>query len=147
MSMDRKIINQIKALGIDMIQESGSGHPGIVLGAATTLYTVYAKCLNFKKDDPLWINRDRFVLASGHASALLYTMLHLSGYQISMDDLKNFGVTIPPLQEQQAIVAHIEDEVGKIDSRISRANRRIELLEELKQSIITEAVTGKIKVC
>lgn len=52
MSMDRKIINQIKALGIDMIQESGSGHPGIVLGAATTLYTVYAKCLNFKKDDP-----------------------------------------------------------------------------------------------
>ena len=66
---------------------------------------------------------------------------------VNMDDLKNFGVTIPPLQEQQAIVAHIEDEVGKIDSRISRANRRIELLEELKQSIITEAVTGKIKVC
>lgn len=66
---------------------------------------------------------------------------------VNMDDLKNFGVTIPPLQEQQAIVAHIEDEVGKIDSRISRANRRIELLEELMQSIITEAVTGKIKVC
>ena len=66
---------------------------------------------------------------------------------VNMDDLKNFGVTIPPLQEQQAIVAHIEDEVGQIDSRISRANRRIELLEELKQSIITEAVTGKIKVC
>ena len=66
---------------------------------------------------------------------------------VNMDDLKNFGVTIPPLQEQQAIVAHIEDEVGKIDSRSSRANRRIELLEELKQSIITEAVTGKIKVC
>ena len=66
---------------------------------------------------------------------------------VNMDDLKNFGVTIPPLQEQQAIIAHIEQETGKIDFQIAKANSRIELLEELKQSIITEAVTGKIKVC
>ena len=90
MSMDRKIINQIKALGIDMIQESGSGHPGIVLGAATTLYTVYAKCLNFKKDDPLWINRDRFVMSSGHGSALLYATLYMAGVIPTLDDLKAF---------------------------------------------------------
>ena len=61
--------------------------------------------------------------------------------------IQDFRVAIPPISEQQAIVAHIEDEVGKIDSQISKANRCIELLEELKQSIITEAVTGKIKVC
>lgn len=64
-----------------------------------------------------------------------------------MDDLKNFGVAFPSIQEQQSIVSHIEKKVTKIDSRITKANRRIELLEELKQSIITEAVTGKIKVC
>ena len=66
---------------------------------------------------------------------------------VNMDDLKNFGVTLPSIQEQQMIITHIENETGKIDSQISKANRRIELLEELKQSIITEAVTGKIKVC
>lgn len=61
--------------------------------------------------------------------------------------IQDFWVTIPPLSEQQAIIAHVEDKVGKIDLQISKANRRIELLNELKQSIITEAVTGKIKVC
>lgn len=66
---------------------------------------------------------------------------------VNMDDLKNFGVAFPSIQEQQSIVSHIEKKVTKIDSRITKANRRIELLEELKQSIITEAVTGKIKVC
>ena len=64
-----------------------------------------------------------------------------------MNDLKNFCVTLPSIQEQQSIVAHIEKKITKIDSQITKANRRIELLEELKQSIITEAVTGKIKVC
>lgn len=89
-SIDRKIINQIKALGIDMIQEAKSGHPGIVLGAATTIYTLYAKCLNFKKDDPLWINRDRFVMSSGHGSALLYATLYMAGVIPTLDDLKSF---------------------------------------------------------
>ena len=66
---------------------------------------------------------------------------------IYTDTLKNIVIPIPPIQEQQMIITHIENETGKIDSQISKANRRIELLEELKQSIITEAVTGKIKVC
>lgn len=66
---------------------------------------------------------------------------------VNMNDLKNFCVTLPSIQEQQSIVAHIEKKITKIDSQITKANRRIELLEELKHSIITEAVTGKIKVC
>lgn len=66
---------------------------------------------------------------------------------VRLNMIQDFWVTIPPIQEQQAIIAHIEKEVAKIDNQISKANRRIELLEELKQSIITEAVTGKIKVC
>ena len=88
--MDNKIINNIKALGIDMINEAGSGHPGIVLGAAPIIYTVYANHMNINVNDPKWINRDRFVMSAGHGSALLYATLHMAGYNLSIDDLKNF---------------------------------------------------------
>ena len=83
-------IAAIRALGIDAINKANSGHPGMVLGSAPAVYTLFTKEMNFYHKQAKWFNRDRFVLASGHASALLYTMLHLSGYQISMDDLKNF---------------------------------------------------------
>ena len=83
-------IAAIRALGIDTINKANSGHPGRVLGAAPAVYTLFTKEMNFYHKQSKWFNRDRFVLASGHASALLYTTLHLSGYQISMDDLKNF---------------------------------------------------------
>ncbi|MBS5587245.1 MAG: transketolase [[Clostridium] spiroforme] len=83
-------IAAIRALGIDTINKANSGHPGMVLGSAPAIYTLFTKEMNFYHKQSKWFNRDRFVLASGHASVLLYTMLHLSGYQISMDDLKNF---------------------------------------------------------
>ena len=83
-------IAAIRALGIDTINKANSGYPGMVLGSAPAVYTLFTKEMNFYHKQSKWFNRDRFVLASGHASALLYTMLHLSGYQISMDDLKNF---------------------------------------------------------
>ncbi len=83
-------IAAIRALGIDTINKANSGHPGMVLGSAPAVYTLFTKEMNFYHKQSKWFNRDRFVLASGHASALLYTTLHLSGYQISMDDLKNF---------------------------------------------------------
>ena len=66
--MDNKIINNIKALGIDMINEAKSGHPGIVLGAAPIMYTLYAHHLNFDPTNPKYFNRDRFVMSAGHAS-------------------------------------------------------------------------------
>lgn len=88
--IDRKIINYIKSLGIDMINSANSGHPGIVLGAAPIIYTLYAKHMNISLADSNWINRDRFVLSAGHGSALLYATLYLAGYNISLDDLKNF---------------------------------------------------------
>lgn len=83
-------IAAIRALGIDTINKANSGHPGMVLGSAPAVYTLFTKEMNFYHKQSKWFNRDRFVLASGHASALLYAVLHLSGYQISMDDLKNF---------------------------------------------------------
>lgn len=87
--MDNQIINNIKTLGIDMIHEAKSGHPGIVLGAAPILYTIYAKHMNINISDPNWFNRDRFVMSAGHGSALLYATLFMAGY-LTLEDLKNF---------------------------------------------------------
>ncbi len=87
---DKEIISNIKSLGIDMIKNASSGHPGIVLGAAPILYTLYAYHINVNPIDPKWFNRDRFVLSAGHGSALLYATLFMSGYPISIEDLKKF---------------------------------------------------------
>ena len=88
--MDNTIIANIKSLGIDMINKAQSGHPGIVLGAAPIIYSLYANHLNISNNDPNWFNRDRFVLSAGHGSALLYATLYMAGYNITIDDLKNF---------------------------------------------------------
>lgn len=85
-----KIIANIKSLGIDMINQAGSGHPGIVLGAAPILEVLYKDHLVINPKDPNWLNRDRFVLSAGHGSALLYSTLFMSGYDINIDDLKLF---------------------------------------------------------
>jgi len=88
--MDKEVIANIKGLAIDMIAKAGSGHPGIVLGAAPIIYTLYNKHINVSTSDSKWINRDRFVLSAGHGSALLYATLHLAGYDLLIEDLKNF---------------------------------------------------------
>ena len=87
---DTKIINQIRSLGIDMIHEAGGGHPGITLGAAPILYTLYAKHLKFDVSNPNFFNRDRFIMSAGHGSALLYTILFMAGFDLELDDLKKF---------------------------------------------------------
>lgn len=87
---EKKIVDQIRAIGIDMIDEAKSGHPGVVLGAAPILYTLYAHHLRIDPVDPNYFNRDRFILSGGHASALLYATLYMSGYDLSLDDLKSF---------------------------------------------------------
>ena len=83
-------IATIRSLCIDMINKANSGHPGMALGSAPILYTLFTNHLVVNPRDPEWVNRDRFVLSAGHASSLLYTMLHLSGYELSLEDLKNF---------------------------------------------------------
>ena len=80
----------IRSLVIDTINNANSGHPGMALGSAPALYQLFNHNLITTPENSGWINRDRFVLASGHASALLYSILHLSGFNISIDDLKQF---------------------------------------------------------
>jgi transketolase, bacterial and yeast len=87
---DNVVIANIKSLGIDMINNAKSGHPGIVLGAAPILYTLYKNHININTSDPFWVNRDRFVMSAGHGSALLYSTLFMCGYALTIDDLKNF---------------------------------------------------------
>lgn len=87
---EKRIIDQIRCLGIDMIDNAGSGHPGIVLGAAPIIYTLYAHHMNIDVNNPNFFNRDRFIMSAGHGSALLYATLYMAGFNITMDDLKNF---------------------------------------------------------
>lgn len=88
--IDLKCINTLRVVGAEMIHKANSGHPGIVLGAAPMVHTLFTRHLNINCQDEQWFNRDRFVLSAGHGSALLYLLLHLSGFAIGMDDLKNF---------------------------------------------------------
>jgi transketolase len=85
-----KTIQSMKFLGLDMINQANSGHPGIVLGAANPVYNLFVNHLNGNPNEPEWFNRDRFILSAGHGSALLYSTLHLAGYKLSMDEIKDF---------------------------------------------------------
>ena len=88
--IDKLSVATIRSLCIDMINKANSGHPGMALGSAPILYTLFTKHMVANPEKSDWINRDRFVLSAGHASALLYAMLHLCGYKLSLDDLKHF---------------------------------------------------------
>ncbi len=90
MDISNLSVNAIRMLGVDAIAKAKSGHPGMVLGSAPMIYSLYSKHLNADPKNPKWFNRDRFVLAAGHASMLLYATLHLCGYDISMDDITKF---------------------------------------------------------
>jgi transketolase len=88
--LDELCINTIRTLSIDAVQKANSGHPGLPLGAAPMAYVLWQRYLRHNPRDPNWPDRDRFVLSAGHGCALLYSLLHLTGYDLSLDDLKNF---------------------------------------------------------
>ncbi|WMM90307.1 transketolase [Heyndrickxia coagulans] len=87
---DELAVTTIRTLSIDAIEKAKSGHPGLPMGAAPMAYTLWTRYMNHNPENPHWFNRDRFVLSAGHGSMLLYSLLHLSGYALSMDDIKNF---------------------------------------------------------
>ncbi len=89
-ALDLLCVNTIRTLAIDAVQKANSGHPGMPLGAAPMAYVLWQRYLRHNPADPRWPDRDRFVLSGGHASALLYSLLHLTGYALSLDDLKAF---------------------------------------------------------
>ncbi|TBL69332.1 transketolase [Paenibacillus thalictri] len=89
-SIEQLSIDTIRTLSIDAVQKANSGHPGMPMGAAPMGYELYARVMKHNPENPQWINRDRFVLSAGHGSMLLYSILHLSGYDLPMEELKQF---------------------------------------------------------
>ena len=89
-TLDELCINTIRFLSVDAVQQANSGHPGMPMGAAPMAYVLWTKFLRHSPRNPGWPDRDRFVLSAGHGSMLIYSLLHLSGYDLSLDDLKNF---------------------------------------------------------
>lgn len=120
---DERIINAIKALSIAQISKARSGHPGIALGAAPILYTLYSKHLNIDVLDEKWINRDRFVLSAGHASALLYSVLYMSGFDISINDLKEFRQidSVTPGHPEYGVTKGVDMSTGPLGQGIASA--------------------------
>src|ERR1700727_1555803 len=86
----RDLANAIRALSMDAVQKANSGHPGAPMGMADIAEVLWRDVLKFNPGNPTWLDRDRFVLSNGHASMLLYSVLHLTGYPLSMDEIKNF---------------------------------------------------------
>src|SRR5215469_10645994 len=88
--LDQLCINTIRTLAMDAVQQANSGHPGTPMALAPVAYVLWRKFLRFNPRNPKWANRDRFILSNGHASMLLYALLHLTGYDLSLDDIKHF---------------------------------------------------------
>ena len=90
MNIEQKSVNAIRVLAADTVQKANSGHPGMPLGSAAMAYELWANHLTHNPKNPKWVNRDRFILSAGHASSLLYSLLHVFGYGLTIEDMKNF---------------------------------------------------------
>src|SRR5262245_37502701 len=88
--LSRLAVNTIKMLSVDAVEKARSGHPGLPMGAADYAFVLWTRFLRFNPKEPDWPNRDRFVLSAGHGCMLLYSLLHLTGYDVTLDDLKAF---------------------------------------------------------
>ena len=121
--IDQLSVNAIRILAADTIQKAKSGHPGAPLGTAPMMYELYTHELNHNPQDPKWENRDRFILSGGHGSAGLYSLLHLFGYKISMDDLKNFRQldSLTPGHPEYGHTDGVECTTGPLGSGLSAA--------------------------
>ena len=121
--MKPNTVNAIRILAADTIQNANSGHPGLPLGAAPIAFTLFQHFLKFNPRDIKWANRDRFVLSAGHGSALLYTLLHLYGYPVSIDDLKNFRKfgSKTPGHPEYGVTEGIETTTGPLGQGIANA--------------------------
>lgn len=122
-AIDQLSINTIRMLSIDQIEEANSGHPGLPMGAAPMAYTLWAKHMKHNPANPSWFNRDRFVLSAGHGSALLYSLLHLFSYNLSMDELKRFRQwgSLTPGHPEVKHTPGVEATTGPLGQGISNA--------------------------
>ena len=122
--MSNLSVNAIRFLGVDAIEKSKSGHPGVVMGAAPMAYSLFTKQMRINPEQPNWINRDRFILSAGHGSMLLYDLLHLSGFKdVSIEEIKNFRQwgSKTPGHPEYGHTAGVDTTTGPLGQGISTA--------------------------
>lgn len=115
-TIDQVAVNTLRFLSIDEVEKAKSGHPGFPLGTAPLMYTVWDLFMNYNPKDPNWFNRDRFILSPGHGSALYYAMLHLAGYDVSIEQLKNFRQwgSITPGHPEYGVTPGVDASTGPL---------------------------------
>ncbi len=115
-TIDQVAVNTLRFLSIDEVEKAKSGHPGFPLGTAPLMYTVWDRFMNYNPKDPNWFNRDRFILSPGHGSALYYAMLHLVGYDVSIEQLKNFRQwgSITPGHPEYGVTPGVDASTGPL---------------------------------
>jgi len=115
-SLQERAINTLRFLSVDVIQKANSGHPGLPMGTAAMAYTLWTRHLRFNPRDPAWPDRDRFILSGGHGSMLLYSLLFLTGYDISLEDIKNFRQwgSITPGHPEYGLTPGVEVTTGPL---------------------------------
>ncbi len=121
--IEQKAINTIRFLAVDAIQKANSGHPGMPMGCAPIAFLLYSKIMKHNPANPKWFNRDRFVLSAGHGSMLLYAILHLSGYAVSLEDIKNFRQlgSITPGHPEFGLTPGVETTTGPLGQGFANA--------------------------
>ena len=114
--LEKRAIQTIRFLSADAVQKANSGHPGLPMGAAALAYTVWTRHLHHNPRNPLWVNRDRFILSGGHGSALLYSLLHLTGYDLSLNELMNFRQfgSLTPGHPEYGLTPGVETTTGPL---------------------------------
>ncbi|HEX2997392.1 MAG TPA: transketolase, partial [Anaerolineales bacterium] len=115
-NLDRLSINTIRFLSIDAVQRATSGHPGLPMGAAAFAYVLWTRFLKHNPQNPKWFDRDRFILSAGHGSMLLYSLLYLTGYDVSLDDIKQFRQwdSITPGHPEYGLTPGVEVTTGPL---------------------------------
>ena len=118
-----RMANAIRALAMDAVEKANSGHPGLPMGAADIATVLFTRFLKFDPADPAWPDRDRFVLSAGHGSMLLYLLLHLSGFALSMDDIKQFRQlhSLTPGHPEYHITPGVEATTGPLGQGVGNA--------------------------
>ena len=118
-----KAIESIRVLSAEQVSHANSGHPGIALGAAPMIHTLYSDFMKVVPSNPKWFNRDRFVLSAGHGSSMLYSMLHLAGYELKMDDLKQFRQfgSLTPGHPESHLTAGVDATTGPLGQGLAMA--------------------------
>lgn len=153
--LQKRAINTLRFLSVDMVQQANSGHPGLPMGAAAMAYTIWTRHLKHNPRNPTWPDRDRFILSGGHGSALLYSLLYLTGYQLTLEDLKQFRQwgSLTPGHPEYGLTPGVETTTGPLGQGFSNGvgfaiaekhmaaefnNERISIIDHYVYAIVTD---------